>query len=107
MSDREPQDRFMDWVRLTHQTYSRDTAGGIRLQECHVRALFQRAESRLEECDSLIALLQECADALRDDIEGCASCNYGHGSTGLTSEGEPCEGCSHLRDLLKRIEEAL
>ena len=49
-------------------------------------------------------LLRECAEVLRDDIEGCANCNYGHGSTGLTSEGEPCEGCSHLRDLLTRIE---
>ncbi len=49
-------------------------------------------------------LLHECAEALRDDIEGCTNCNYGHGSTGLTSEGEPCEGCAHLRELLKRIE---
>lgn len=55
----------------------------------------------------MVNLLRECAEVLRDDIEGCGNCNYGHGSTGLTSEGEPCEGCSHLRDLLTRIEAAL
>lgn len=52
-------------------------------------------------------LLHELAEVLRDDIEGCANCNYGHGSTGLTSEGAPCEGCAGHRDLLKRIEEIL
>ncbi len=49
-------------------------------------------------------LLRECADVLREDAEACANCNYGDGSSGLTSEGEPCEACSHVRDLLKRIE---
>lgn len=61
----------------------------------------------LQECADALALLVECAEVLRDDIEGCANCNYGHGSTGLSSEGDPCEGCGHLRDLLKRIEEVL
>ena len=49
-------------------------------------------------------LLHECAEVLRDDIEGCASCNYGHGATGVSSEGEACEGCADQRDLLRRIE---
>jgi hypothetical protein len=49
-------------------------------------------------------LLRDCAEVLREDIEGCADCNWGKGSTGLSSEGEPCEGCAHHRDLLKRIE---
>ena len=49
-------------------------------------------------------LLHECAELLRNDIRGCLNCNYGHGSTGLTSDGDPCDGCSDQRDLLKRIE---
>ena len=49
-------------------------------------------------------LLRECVEVLRDDIEGCANCDYGQRRTGLTSEGEPCESCAHLRELLKRIE---
>ena len=58
----------------------------------------------LQECAEGLDLLPECADLLREDIEGCANCNYGHGSTGLASDGEPCESCSPHRDLLKRIE---
>lgn len=49
-------------------------------------------------------LLRECADLLREDIEGCLTCNYGHGATGVSSEGEACEGCADQRDLLRRIE---
>lgn len=49
-------------------------------------------------------LLRECADLLREDIEGCLNCNYGHGATGVSSEGEACEGCADQRDLLRRIE---
>ena len=58
----------------------------------------------LQECADALALLVECADLLREDIEGCANCNYGHGATGISSEGETCESCTPHRDLLKRIE---
>ena len=49
-------------------------------------------------------LLHECAEVLREDIEGCANCNYGEGSTGVHPDGTACEGCADFRDLLRRIE---
>ena len=59
----------------------------------------------VERGDRLIDLLRECAEVLRMDIEGCAECDWGDGSTGYTYDGEEVCGCfAPLRDLLKRVE---
>jgi len=55
----------------------------------------------------MVRALKAAVPVLEDDIEGCASCNYGHGSTGKGSEGEPCEDCADARDALRLIQEAL
>ena len=50
-------------------------------------------------------LLRACAIALRDQIDACAECDWGSGSTGYTLDGEvACECCGPRRDLLKRVE---
>ena len=50
-------------------------------------------------------LLRECAEVLREDVEGCLDCDWGDGSTGYTYDGaEPCGHCTPRRDLLKRVE---
>ena len=50
-------------------------------------------------------LLRQCAEVLREDVEGCLDCDWGDGSTGYTYDGaEPCGHCTPRRDLLKRVE---
>ena len=50
-------------------------------------------------------LLRACAEALREDVDGCLDCDWGHGSTGYTFDGEEaCGHCTPRRELLKRVE---
>ena len=54
--------------------------------------------------DFLPTLLSDVAELLNRDIEACFHCDYGRGSTGLTSEGEPCEGRGDTRALRERTQ---
>lgn len=50
--------------------------------------------------DAVLSLL----DFAKRYASECCECNYGNGATGKTSEGEPCEECSDIRELIAKAE---
>lgn len=47
-------------------------------------------------------LIAHAIEVLGAYIEGCCNCDYGDGSTGIC-DGEPCEDCSHIRELRDKL----
>lgn len=47
--------------------------------------------------------LRAAARVLREEIESCLECDYGDGSRGSVTTGEPCDHCEDVRNALRLV----